>query len=463
MRENIVMLGDSYKYSQPKQYPKNVVEFYGYMEARSSNVYPATLWFGMQYITKRYLQAEITKEDVYEAAHFAKAHGELFELDGWLYIASLGYLPLEICAVPEGSLIPNGNVLATFRSTDPKVPWLERWVETLIMKAWYMTTVATKSYYTKQMLLKYIKDPAFSYHNFGDRGATCVEAAAIGGMAHLTQLMGTDNFNSLRYVREYYNEPCAGFSIPASEHSTVTSWGRENEFAFYDNYIELYKDSPIVACVMDSYNIYDAVEYITTGASRTKIESDNYPIFVIRPDSGEPDEILRKLLAMLKQNVAYSTLNGVISFNKYRIIWGDGITPEVMEDMMNTCVELNIEPSMLGFGSGGDLMQNVNRDTLGFAIKCSNVTLQYDDPICKDGQAKLLYKERDVYKDPLHGNKKSKKGRITTYYNKNTDVYFVDTLEQDFEVAVNMLQPIFYNGQLLNETTFTEIRKCSQA
>ena len=213
MKENRVMLADSYKYSQPRQYPDNMVGMYDYMEARK-NTTGRIVFFGAQYILKEYFTTPITMGEVMEAYRYATAHGEPFDLDGWKYIVGElgGLLPVKISSLPEGGVYPTGVPLMIIQHTDEKVAWIVGWLETVLMKVWYPTAVATKSYEVRQLLTKYAEmtqdNPFvdFQYHNFGDRGSTCVEAAGIGGVAHLTQFMGTDNFNSLRYCEEYYND-----------------------------------------------------------------------------------------------------------------------------------------------------------------------------------------------------------------------------------------------------------------
>lgn len=246
MKENILMLGDSYKYSHPYQYPDNMVGMFDYAEARSNNIYPETVFFGLQYYIKKYLMQPFTKEDIQEAENYATKHGVPFNKEGFEYILNEydGYFPVIVKAAPEGLVIPTGNILFSIESTDTKVPWVVGFLETLFLKVWYPSTVATRSYYMKNILKEY-EDTTdnqtwvdFALHNFGDRGSTSVEAAAIGGMAHLTQFLGTDNFNSVKYANYFYHENIAGFSIPATEHSTTTSWGKDQEFVMIMNHLE---------------------------------------------------------------------------------------------------------------------------------------------------------------------------------------------------------------------------------
>jgi nicotinamide phosphoribosyltransferase len=366
-------------------------------------------------------------------------------------------LPIRIKAVKEGTLVPVKNALVTIESTDETVPWVVGWFETFIMKVWYPTTIATKSYFVKQMLKEFSDKTGcgfvdFQYHNFGDRGSSTVEAASIGGAAHLTQFQGTDNFHALKLVKDYYNtKEVVGFSIPATEHSSVTSWGRDNEYTMIMNYIENHKDNAIIACVMDSYNIYNAVEEVTKGDFKMKIESDEYPIFVIRPDSGDPVSVIGDIITITEKNEVSYTINdkGFKVWNKYRIIWGDGITPETIKDILTFVTDKGYSSDNMAFGSGGDLMQNVNRDTQKFAVKCSAIRTT-------DGQ--LI----DVFKDPITDKgKASKKGIIELY--KNGEGFFTDVRSRAWEDKTRaVLEVVFENGVIVREQTFEDIKMCSE-
>jgi nicotinamide phosphoribosyltransferase len=186
---------------------------FDYVEARSSNVYSEVVFFGLQYILNEYFIEPITIGDVQEAKEYADAHGIPFNYDGWSYIANEldGNIPVVIKAIPEGSVVPTNVPLFTIESTDEKVFWVVSWMETILMKVWYTTNIATRSYYVKQMLMKYAEKTMdnpnvdFAFVNFGDRGSSSVESAGIGGVAHLTQFLGTDNFNSIKIAKEQSN------------------------------------------------------------------------------------------------------------------------------------------------------------------------------------------------------------------------------------------------------------------
>jgi nicotinamide phosphoribosyltransferase len=407
---NLINLSDSYKFSHFNQYPKGTEIIHSYLAPRGGECEKVVM-HGLPYILKEYLQfQQIWWPLIEKSAELAESHGVPFNKSGWQYIFDKhkGYLPIEIKALPEGAIVSNKEPLLTIENTDPNCAWLVGYLETLLLKIWYPCTVASKSYAVRQMLEKHwektvgdISGVDFAYHNFGDRGSSSVESAAIGGVAHLTQFKGTDNFNALEHSNKYYDGKYQGFSIPASEHSTVTSWGRESEFEMISNYLETYKSNPIIACVLDSYDIYKAVNFVTSGAMKEKIENKDYPIFVIRPDSGNPLEVIEKILQICEANNVARSFNGrgYKQLDKYRIIWGDGITLNTIDEILNSTEKWGWAASNFAFGSGGDLMQNVNRDTCKFAMKCSAIRVNGE--------------WRDVYKDPITDQcKKSIRGRV---------------------------------------------------
>ena len=465
---SILNLGDSYKYSHASQYPDNTVSMYSYMESRGGT-YPATVFVGLQYYLEKYLEPRVQASEVRLAANRAKAHGIPFDYDGWMYIATTlrGKLPIRIKAVKEGLLIPTKNVLMTIESTDPRVPWIAGFVETLLMKVWYPTTIATKSYYVKKMLEKYGSPEwaQFAYHNFGDRGSTSVEAAAIGGMAHLTQFMGTDNFNSLDLCSDYYKVPLdevAGYSVFATEHSTTTSYGRDGEEEFVYNQLLANPDKPIMSFVADSYDVYNFTEFCTAPGSRIRQLVESRPL---RPDSGKPIDVLSKMLTIMSHNKLQTIPGEKVLFRNFGVLWGDGVTPENIEEILDwfttkgTFEDYIYAAENFVFGSGGDLMQNVTRDTQKFAIKCSSITVKSH---IQSKNGKLKTNDIDVYKDPITDpGKASKKGKVTTFYNPVTKEYFTgkvgDELNMDNTIK-DMLELVFEDGEVVNTTTLTEIR-----
>ncbi len=469
MENSLINLGDSYKYGHSGQYPANAVSLHSYMESRGG-MYDEIVFVGLQYYLMEFLSKPITVASVRKAERRAKGQGIPFDTKGWMYIATEleGKFPVSIKAVPEGTLVPIKVVPMTITSTDKRVPWAEGFIETLLMKLWYPITVATKSREVRKMLEKYgsVDWAQFAYHNFGDRSSTTVDAAAIGSFGHLTQLLGTDNFNSLDFCEEYYGVPedeVAGYSVFATEHSTTTSYGRNGEEQFVYDQLIANPNRPIMSFVIDSYDPYAFTEFCTAQESRIRklIESRPHQKLVLRPDSGEPIEVLSKMLNIMKKNNlvlvdSYRTL-----YRDFGILWGDGITPEVIENILKYFTEVkDYAAENFVFGSGGDLMQNVNRDTQKFAIKCSSITLEFEGPSASDPESSIgtQYVERDVFKDPITDpGKASKRGRVTTYL---LDGKLVPGIEGQIPVGgVEALVEVFRNGEILRFTTLAEIRE----
>ncbi len=265
--KNILLKTDSYKASHWLQYRPGTEYISSYIESRGGK-WDETVFFGLQIFLKEYLTTPITQEMIDEAAEFWSAHGEPFNKDGWEYILKKhgGMLPVRIQAVPEGTVVPTSNVLVQVVNTDPKCFWLTSFLETALLRAvWYPTTVATNSYQCKKLIWNALEkssdDPSgeigFKLHDFGARGVSSGESAAIGGAAHLVNFLGSDTVEGILCARKYYNESMAGFSIPAAEHSTMTSWGgEEGEIDAMRNMLRNFaKPGSLVAVVSDSYDI----------------------------------------------------------------------------------------------------------------------------------------------------------------------------------------------------------------
>lgn len=445
---NLILNSDSYKYSMYDQYPPGTEGVYSYIESRGGP-WSHTVFFGLQGFLKEYLTKPVTMEDVYEAEAIITAHGEPFYREGWEYIVNEhgGKLPLRIMAVPEGSVVPVHNVLATVENTDPKCFWLTTFVETAILRAvWYGTTVATNSYESKKIILKYLEkngDPStidFKLHDFGSRGVSSLESAGIGGAAHLVNFMGTDTVAALVYARKFYGADIAGFSIPAMEHSTVTSWGRENEVNAYRNMIQKHaKKDGLFACVSDSYDIYAACKMWGTELKDAVIASG--ATLVVRPDSGNPSGVVLNCLRILEKYFG-STVNakGYKVLNNVRVIQGDGIDHTSIGSILFVADMNGYSADNIAFGQGGALLQQVNRDTMKFAMKCSAVLT--------NGHW------FDVYKDPVtDSGKRSKRGRVTLMKDEQGKYY---SGREDWIPPELVI--VYENGEMLKEYTFDEVR-----
>lgn len=476
MSKSPIHYGDSYKYGHSGQY-RPMVAMYDSMESRGGK-YPETAFVGLSGLTQSYLTKPITYADVTKLHRRAKLHGIPFDLKGWTYIVDKhnGYLPIHIKAVPEGSVIPVKHVLLTVESTDSEVPWVAGFVETLLMKVWYPTTVATKSLHVRKILEKYGSPEwaQFAFHAFGDRACTCPEAAAIAGFAHLASgFMGTDNFDSLEYCEELYGVPLdqvAAYSVFATEHSTTTSYGKDGEEQFVYDQLLANPDAPIMSFVADSYDVYNFTDFCTKPNSRIRklVESRSHQKLVLRPDSGEPLNVIAQMLDIMMENEVIHTADNAgkltqhnILFRDFSILWGDGITPSTIEDILMQVTSLGFAAENFVFGSGGDLMQKVNRDTQSFAIKCSNITVQESFTANEANEEGISIFDIEVYKDPITDpGKKSKRGKVTTWYDTEAKTYLQGIVgHQPNMHCIEALRSVFKNGIILERPTLEEIRE----
>jgi nicotinamide phosphoribosyltransferase len=451
MKYNLIMDTDSYKASHWLQYPPQTTAMYSYLESRGGR-YPATVFFGLQYILKEYLSQPVEMWMVEEAEAFFTAHGLSFNSEGWRYIVNDlgGKLPIRIKAVPEGTVVPVKQIMMSIESTDPQTFWLVSWLETLLLRVWYPITVATQSYYLKQIIWDALQatadDPAaeipFKLHDFGSRGVSSSESAAIGGMSHLVNFMGSDTVVGIRAANHYYQHPMAAFSIPAAEHSTITSWQRDGELAAYQNMLDRFaKPGAILAVVSDSYNLWEAIDHLWGDKLKQQI-IDSGATVVIRPDSGDPVSVVSEVLQRLDQRFG-STINskGYRVLNYVRVIQGDGINAQSLAAILKASQDLGFSASNIAFGMGGALLQQIDRDTQKFAIKCSEVTINSQSI--------------PVYKDPATDpGKRSKQGRLALV---KTEAGY-QTIPANAEVE-DLLVTVYENGDILQEYNLAEIRE----
>lgn len=429
---------DSYKFTHHRQYPPGTEQVHSYWAPRGKpDFWPDWYMFdGLQFFLKRYLVGQIVDSvQVALSQKRVNAHmgSEVYNAAGWQRIVDKygGKLPITIWAYPEGSILPIGEPGFIVQTNDKELFWLASWVETLLSKVWQATTVATNSRGCLGMLREALErsgDPAgvfFKLHDFGDRGCGSVEEAAVAGAAHLKAgFMGTDTFEAIDMLYDYYGATeMPGFSIPASEHSTITSWGKEREYEAFQNMLTQFPTG-LVACVSDSYNIWVATEVWGTRFKEQILARPG--TLVERPDSGPLPETPLQVLAALERNFG-TTVNSKgykVLPPQIRVIQGDGINRKTLAMIIDALLDAKWSLDNIAFGSGGGLLRDFTRDTLKCAYKCSAITI--------DGV------EHDVFKDPITApDKKSIRGRID----------------------IGRRVKVFQDGDLLVDQTVDEIRK----
>lgn len=454
--KSIVLNVDSYKSSHWCQYPPNTTNIFSYVESRGG-MYDRTVMFGLQAYIKEYLTKPVTQEQVDFAAKFFAMHGEPFNKKAWQLLIDRynGKLPIRICAVEEGKIVPNQNVLVTVENLDPDFFWLTSWIETSLLRAvWYGTTVATRSKYIQEIIKEYLDQTGdvaglpFKLHDFGARGVSSLESAGISGAAHLVNFMGTDTISGCLFASEYYNAQLpVGYSIPAAEHSSITSWGKDRERTAYLNMVDQFGgEGKLLAVVSDSYDIRQACMMWANELKAKVVESGS--TVVIRPDSGDPTTVVLDCIKILEAGYG-SVVNskGYKVLNNVRVIQGDGINEVEIDNILSALKENGFSADNVAFGCGGYLLQQVNRDTQKFAMKCSAA--------CVDGEW------IDVFKDPVTDTgKRSKKGRVTLMEKEGEYMSFleadIDSMKSaGWKVA---LDTVYEYGTLVKEISFDRVR-----
>lgn len=386
----------------------------------------------------------------------------------------LGYLPLEICAMEEGTLCDIRMPCVTFRNTHPDFAWVAGYMEDIISTClWQPMTVASIARKYKQLLDAYALETVgntdftqFQGHDFSYRGLMAgLDAVQESGAAHLTSFVGTDTIPAIPYLCEYYgadvSKELVGCSVPASEHSVACTYGPDEEDEYVRHLIQDVYPNGFVSIVSDTWDLWNLVTVILPKYKDVIMARDGK--VVIRPDSGNPADILCGTKDMESGNympglieLLWDTFGGTVTDQGYKVldshvgaIYGDSITLDIAKEI---CERLKAKGFasinwVAGIGSWSYLGK-LSRDSLGFAMK--------ETAIIKNGV------DIPVWKDPItdDGTKKSARGRVVVVQDGDKQVLIDGLTKEDlgkYESA-NLLKPVFKDGVLLRETNLTEIR-----
>lgn len=455
---------DSYKNGHHLQRRIGTAFVSSYIEARGVEAgrnWKETVFAGMDGYLKEYLDKPlVTRKSLDRMTKRVALHGTSFNVDMWEHILTRydGFAPVQVQALPEGSVVPLRTPLVQIVNEDPKCEALGSWLETQMLRSiWYPTTVATLSFHVKRIIAHYMDMTAghregldFKLHDFGARGVSSSESAQIGGAAHLMNFMGTDTFESLEYLSELYGEDdIFGYSVDAAEHSTVTSFGGPlYELEAYEHLLGTFGNTPgkLFSVVSDSYDHYGACRDLFGGKLKDRIVAlgDIGSKLVVRPDSGDPVIVVIDTLEILGQQFGF-TLNqkGYKVLPPYiGVLQGDGINETSIRQILAQMMISGWSAENIVFGMGGQLLQGVNRDTLKFAMKASAAM----NPHFNNGE---WY---DVVKSPkTDSGKKSFGGRLAVV--KSGDEY--KTIPESQLAIFNINAPIIPN---LLETVYSDTK-----
>jgi nicotinamide phosphoribosyltransferase len=453
---NIIINTDNYKHCHYPLYPKGTEYVSSYIESRGGE-FPVTMFCGLQAFIREYLMHPITLEDIDEAEFTEREQGMHFNRDNWLGILNDhgGFLPVEIEAVSEGTVLPIKNVLVQLINTDPKYWWATSFFETALLRAvWYPTTIGTISWLAKQQVKETFKQTSDNehlvrhvLHDYGARGVSSQESAALGGLAHLVNFSQSDTVPGILAAKKYYNAVAPSNSGPNSEHAGFCAWGRDGEVAAMRNMLEIYAENGVALLLTDTYDHEHAVKNIIGGELKEMVE--NFPGLVgIRPDSGDVVQVtsdttewLMDAFGYTVNSKGYKVLPGFV-----RVVQGDGVRRETLPKVFIEMERRGLSAENAVFGMGGGLLQHCNRDTLEFGMKANAV--------CVNGEW------RDISKSPTGDSmKRSKAGRLALQY---VDGDYRTVRRDSIAPEENILQPVFRNGQLLKKWDFSELIERSE-
>lgn len=452
LNNNIILNTDSYKLSHWELYPEKMHFLSSYIEPRG----PANqhvLFFGLQMLLDT-LQAP-TEENIEEALDLIPDHGFNMNIEGWRALKKKGFLPLEIYALPEGTIAPVSVPQIQIRNTDPNFSWLVSYLETALIRAtWYPSTVATNSYNIKKMMYRFLEDTCedpdsainFMLHDFGARAASSNESAGIGGAAHLVNFMGTDTVQALRYVRKYYGMKVAGFSIPATEHSVSTAYGsHEGERVYIERALsKIENGSPLAAIVADTYDLYNFVDNLIGKDYKERIERLPGRL-VIRPDSGDPTVVPIKVIESLGRSFGFATNSKGYKVlpNYIRVIQGDGVEHNSIHKILSRLKEIGWSAENIVFGMGGKLLGQPQRDDFKYAQKANEVQING--------------KRIEVFKNPATDSGKASKAGRQAVIKKNGVLTSVKEAGL-FSMDENKLELVWRDGLQTRHQSFENVR-----
>lgn len=486
------LLCDFYKVSHKEQYPENTQTIYSTWTPRTSRIKEIdhVVVFGVGYFVKKFLinffndnffnrpkQDVINEYERYikytlgvqnpDSSHIADLH-------------DLGYLPLQVKALKEGTLVPIKVPMLTIKNTDDKFFWLTNYIETLAScELWQAMTSATIAFQYRKLLNKYAMETVgntdfvpFQGHDFSMRGMSSLESAMTSGAGHLLSFVGTDTIPAIMLLEQYYRanieKELVGTSIFATEHSVMCAGGQATEYNTIHRLITKVYPNGFVSIVSDTWDFWKVVGEIVPSLKEEILERDGK--VVLRPDSGDPvkiicgdpkseDEIVRKGLI----EALWDIFGGTVTEQGYKLldshigaIYGDSITLERAEAICEGLKAKGFASTNIVFGIGSYTYQYNTRDTFGFAMKATYAVV--------DGEERLLFKDPKTD----NGTKRSQRGLVAVLKSsKSGNLFYVDGLDVETYAVeefgyVDLLEDVFVDGKLVREQSLSDIRNMLQ-
>ena len=492
MNTPIYLATDAYKLNHRRQYPENTTKVYSTWTPRADKFAPwlknkQVVVFGLQYFIKEYLMKRFS-EDLFEQPksnirknfeavlphYLAATPAEVDEqVAAWEALYDLGYVPLEIHAIPEGELSDIRVPIFAFWNTHPDFFWLTNFLETIMSTTlWEPLTSASLAYNFRNMLDNYAlkttgstEGVAFQGHDFSMRGMSSEQSAASSGAGHLLSFLGSDSVGAGFFLNKYYDAPWEGLmgSISATEHSVMCSYGQTGELELLRHLLNDVYPTGFFSAVCDTWDYFKLVtEYLPT-VKEDIMNRDGR--FVVRPDSGNPVDIICGTNQKFGEGntpeekgsieLLWEIFGGSINEQGYKVldphiglIYGDGITYERAEQISERLMKKGFATTNVVYGIGSYTYQMNSRDTLGQAVKATYAVV--------NGEERLLFKDPKTD----DGTKRSQRGMVVVTRDEDGHTHFEDGFtDSTFTENVSIMKPVFKNGMLLKNFTLEEIRE----
>jgi nicotinamide phosphoribosyltransferase len=560
---NPMLLIDGYKADHRRQYPKGTEYIYSNFTPRQSRIkgIDKIVFYGLQYFIEEYLISKWNnnffkrnKEDVISEYKYYMDNylgKDAIDCNHIGELHDLGYLPIKIKALPEGTLVPVGVPVLTIMNTLPQFSWLTNYIETLMSNIlWKPMTSATIAHQYNKVFTEHANKTGYDRsiiqwqgHDFSFRGMSGMEDSLLSASGHLLSFTGTDTIPAIKFIEMYYDtkadKELIGGSVYATEHSTMCMGGDTNEFNTFKRLITEIYPKGIVSIVSDSWDFWSVITDILPNLKNEILARDGR--VVIRPDSGNPVDIICGTVGNIRD---FTFKNGITKFEdcyqvmedylgyllekntphgeqgdmeteglfkydnkiykiKFRVDWnrydkqyyyidelvfqsceeyeltpqekgtyemlwdifggetnengykilntkigmiyGDSITLERQQEILQKLEDKGFSATNLVLGIGSFTYEYVTRDTFGFAMKAT--------------WGQINGEPKDIYKNPKtdSGFKKSAKGLLQVYKTEGS-LKLKDMCTLNEELG-GELQPVFFNGTLLKKWNFNEIRE----
>lgn len=447
---------DAYKIGHWLQRPSNITKFYSYGEPRVGGKNKFICFFGLQPIIQEHFLPKITTEMIEEAQEecfMTFGTDKLFNREVWQKVRDFGYLPLKIMAVPEGTIVEEGNVCFTIESTEPWFANMISHFEDFLMWPWYSSAVCTRSMNIKKAIKPIFEQTSdipelvlpFAVNDFGLRGATFFQGAIMGGMAHLVHFEGSDNMPASRHIKDYYGMKGRAKSVWATEHSVECSYGPgKGEYEYVKAQLSVHTDL-IKSIVIDAYDADNFMQNVVGSDEIKELVKAHKGRIVWRPDSGKPLLNVTKYSDMLGAIFGFDMNNKQYKVLKYNtgLIQGDGMDEYTVPELFKEYVKTGWSAENIVTGSGGGLLEeSLTRDTQRWAIKLSYME--------KDGVP------FNVMKSPKTDPTKNSKSGMLKLHSPGTTISSKEESPQMFAGYTDMMKVVYENGKF-NKDRFENI------